>query len=769
MSLGLIGQCCGPCVEIPDCVPTGREVFGFEGALFNANGYFPWSPSRPTVTDSTGPILLTVSRRPENSIPAQYAGAQYDCDGNYVLAVTEMCVFRAYFGSVEDKLTNGIVVNEWGGSFYYVHPLTNNFHERLYAANHPYPWKFLDAVGTANEADNGDKLYLAWADDEAGAGFTQSFNSGKLYMALLRSATPLTPVEADFAGQWKTWKPVNPEYVVNGQRFVAKTGHLVFHAKAQYVPAAPCAPLGWNGNGPTPPVTGFVTYPDFGTRAASVDYATTRDACGCSHLLPDASGTLNFAAGEYRKQFTMAVEDHDAPQWWGCEGNYPGGLMSGYESGVVTLDNLVHAGFDAYIASPTANVSVICEHDPGPPLNFQVQRKEINALFTGAGGFRAWTMFCDPQTFDGFQGLWDAGANRPRLADAGIIYYNNENQAGLPMQLQAGSYLRVAGVGDNFTLDGESGWAVGDVVYFDGTAWTRQASDYRDGGKYLMKSWRRGEMSGSHLEEQPQGSGTIVSVNDHALTEYWQRSYPFIKEYDQQGWTVFGGGGGEGGPQCQFGNGVTGSTDEETYTWTYTDNGTVQQTQSGTLSLLNSDTEDITTVEGLLALGNFSDPATLGGVWGIQPGDIVDNPEAAQDSDAIFGDGSLTSFPWEYALLPLGYNGAVVAVLNQYQGTDIRAIAARARWIDGENRKTYVMRRSELTATWNNSQKPNILTHIYLNVAVVRLGDASPVSSYRVELFNGVPYVVEPPDEWGCIALFGFESESEFLCHPGQP
>jgi hypothetical protein len=51
----------------------------------------------------------------------------------------------------------------------------------------------------------GQNVYIAYADDALGTGFTTTFSPLKDYIAVKASPTPLTPVVGDFAGMWKNW------------------------------------------------------------------------------------------------------------------------------------------------------------------------------------------------------------------------------------------------------------------------------------------------------------------------------------------------------------------------------------------------------------------------------------------------------------------------------------------------------------------------------------------------------------------------------------
>ena len=53
-------------------------------------------------------------------------------------------------------------------------------------------------------ADVNSYVYIAYADDETGTGFTTIFDPQKDWIAIVGSPTSIaTPTEADFAGRWK--------------------------------------------------------------------------------------------------------------------------------------------------------------------------------------------------------------------------------------------------------------------------------------------------------------------------------------------------------------------------------------------------------------------------------------------------------------------------------------------------------------------------------------------------------------------------------------
>jgi hypothetical protein len=201
----------------------------------------------------------------------------------------------------------------------------------------------------------------------------------------------LVTMEAVAAG-WVDYRGPEAEEIESYQVFTAKTNAVVFHCEPSMI-AVDCSP----GAGPryAPTVGAILTYPSFASKGATVDWHVALDACGCLHLIEQPSGTLEYLPGEWRKELSIPLIAHDNPQFWGCENiAYPGGLMSGYESGLVVQDNLLPDGFEArftYFGSSEAQIiSCTCEHDPVVRPDVVVYR-QCTAIFTSTktNGFKA--------------------------------------------------------------------------------------------------------------------------------------------------------------------------------------------------------------------------------------------------------------------------------------------------------------------------------------------------------------------------------------------
>jgi len=58
-------------------------------------------------------------------------------------------------------------------------------------------------IGTDGTNGTNAYLYIGWADDDAGNGFTMTFDPSKDYRAEVQTTSPITPVQSTFTGLWK--------------------------------------------------------------------------------------------------------------------------------------------------------------------------------------------------------------------------------------------------------------------------------------------------------------------------------------------------------------------------------------------------------------------------------------------------------------------------------------------------------------------------------------------------------------------------------------
>lgn len=74
-------------------------------------------------------------------------------------------------------------------------------------------WVAKDISGAGTNA----YLYIAYADDGTGAGFTTSFNPGKFFIAVKQTNMPIIPVQSQFTGLWFRYKGADGNDGKNGK------------------------------------------------------------------------------------------------------------------------------------------------------------------------------------------------------------------------------------------------------------------------------------------------------------------------------------------------------------------------------------------------------------------------------------------------------------------------------------------------------------------------------------------------------------------------
>jgi hypothetical protein len=79
-----------------------------------------------------------------------------------------------------------------------------------------YWTKYKGDDGVAGQNGQSAYVYIAYADDNNGAGFTTVFNPAKNFIAIRSSTVPLTPVQGDFAGRWFNYKGQQGNTGANG-------------------------------------------------------------------------------------------------------------------------------------------------------------------------------------------------------------------------------------------------------------------------------------------------------------------------------------------------------------------------------------------------------------------------------------------------------------------------------------------------------------------------------------------------------------------------
>lgn len=78
------------------------------------------------------------------------------------------------------------------------------------------PYLVGGTVGPQGPSGQSAYVYIAYAQDASGAGFSTTFNSSLPYIAIKSSTVPLTPVASDFSGLWFNYRGDVPDgYITN--------------------------------------------------------------------------------------------------------------------------------------------------------------------------------------------------------------------------------------------------------------------------------------------------------------------------------------------------------------------------------------------------------------------------------------------------------------------------------------------------------------------------------------------------------------------------
>jgi hypothetical protein len=103
-------------------------------------------------------------------------------------------------------------------------------------------WQLIAEKG--DEGDPGDPgadgasayVYIAWASDASGTGFTTTFNAALDYIAILSTDTAIeTPAAEDFAGLWKNYKGATGEQGLTGNDGVQSVSTIATAGTAQTI------------------------------------------------------------------------------------------------------------------------------------------------------------------------------------------------------------------------------------------------------------------------------------------------------------------------------------------------------------------------------------------------------------------------------------------------------------------------------------------------------------------------------------------------------
>jgi len=705
--------------------------------------------------------------------------------------------------------TNGIV-----GGFSYSYYIDSS-NEKLYeGAHYAAPvavresWVEVGDVNAALVSSFGDYIYIGWASNSAGGGFTLTFDQSKKFCAIIRSAVPMSgltledfiTLSTNSSPVFFRWSPASEtEFVSDGALMTAVGNAVVIKAKTAEIPA----PCGYDHIDNVPPYCGaIITYREFAQLAATVDFKIVRELCACPHIIEDEAactpdGTIEFAVGEWKKQVLVPEIVHDGPSYWGCEGS----AHDGFESAVFTLWNLVTDTVDAVISYATLGISVTCTHDDRNPDGIaSVVTRAINASYSEPAGFMDFRYECDATLIAA--DVW-----------TGVDTYRRKETAGEHP-------IRPPCVPDPL-------WTP--CVPFD----PFNAACFQP-----------------CIEQPPE------AVTDEFVAEYHQHSYPRLKESSTAG-------NGEGHPACEDdGFYLTRTTNKEDYEWSRDDPGAEPPDDSfsaGELTLKNTAGSGVAEVEALFALGDYGGPAEstkycayLAGATAIDPDtrevelDSADLP-LFQDNHPLANtvSGSVAACRLKHGNFSVGFEYNTGATYRRYHvcfstmevwensfvspdpsptsgflgvigniddgvltgaddetvqfawasdtaGTDFtttfdpalthiavfRGLAVAPTIGDLDDfgfqpylslfstpAMTYTIKSLQFTANFYLSGNMNPVVDPELTVTTYDLlGDVVDVEV--IPVVSGSAITIDPPDDWGQYKLIDFAYPTEFVCHP---
>lgn len=711
--------------------------------------------------------------------------------------------------------TNGIV---GGFSYsYYIDPTNEKLYE---GAHYTAPvavreaWVDVGDVNSALVSSFGDFIYIGWADNSAGDGFTQTYDAAKKFCSIIRSATALSGLTLeDFltrstnaATAFIRWAPtLDTESVSDGSLMTAVGNAVVIMAEIGQIPD----PCGYEEASQIPPDCGaIITYPDFAQLPATVDFVVERVECGCRHLFgteanSTPNGTVEFAAGEWKQAVLIPHVAHAGPLYWGCEESLNNNTHDGFETGVFRLQNLVCAAPGAAIFSETAGISVTCTHgDRNPSRIASFETRMVAASYREPAGFMDFRYLCDAELIS--QDVWTGVDTYRRIDTAGEHPY------------------RPPCVPD-------PGWVPCDP--FD---------------PFNPDCFQP-------CIEQP-----VETVSDSNVLEYHQHSYPRVKESSSEG-------NGNPRPACEDDGFYTvRTTNKEDFEWVR-DNPSAEPPDdsfhAGEISLKNTLHSGEAEVDALHALGDYSGDDGSTQFCAYKAGATASDPDTQEvefDSDDLplysdihpksagvaacrlrhgnfstaFGYASgavarryyvsfTTKEIWECGLQTapettspfdnhLGIIGLIdggvldgaddetvqFAWASDASGTDFTTTFDPALThiavfrgldvpptiddldhygfqpylsLDTTPAETYTVKSTEVVATWFTSGNVYPLTDGVTMTIVTSDFFGNTLATDTVNLASGVPYVIDPPDDWGRVKSYNLEYPSEFACHPNPP
>jgi hypothetical protein len=307
-------------------------------------------------------------------------------------------------------------------------------------------------------------VYIAYASDNAGTGFTTTFNSALNYIAIKATTSPIgSPSASDFAGLWKLYGSISisatapitysagaiginatnantANYVVqrdsNGD-FAARKIVLGTGNAADHLTLGSAATIGYNVD---------AVYFNTAISVPTIKLSTIHElrTAGGKTVLFDTASTLNAFEAQGNVLVVASLRLTGVTGVVKADG-------SGNVSGSATTDNLTEGATNLYYTAARVNSAA--------DARIALQRGAVNGLASLDGSGKIPTGQI-PSSLIGaanYQGTWNATTNTPALA------------SGVGTK---GYYYVVATAGAT-NLDGTTDWKLGDWAIFNGTTWDK--------------------------------------------------------------------------------------------------------------------------------------------------------------------------------------------------------------------------------------------------------------------------------------------------------
>ena len=361
---------CEPCASIFGAAtpwdPNYRDFFGIDERL-----------SIATATESQSPLIVQLARFPEWQLfpilTYQFSSVMYDNNGLYIAEVEANQTYRVFFRANEISLWTGTrIIKYIAGthpvnlsSKYFVYPNNNDFYEQtgsIYVQGGG--WSKIGNIVTGAAASNGDNLYFAFASDDFGKDFTLTFDPKLEFIAVLRSATLLTPIKENFNDLWRVYQPLKTPVTYE------ELPTFEFRSLGEIIILTGVPSNTGGSQGFVSQVSAIITFPKFAQTEAEVAFSIERTECGCGpHMLPLASScspasSCVFAVNQLFGFVSIPIDSsHGTPTYWNCEANFWWGGESALFR-LVSVSGLLNA-----LGLTAIGIGAVCEHETPSTLS----------------------------------------------------------------------------------------------------------------------------------------------------------------------------------------------------------------------------------------------------------------------------------------------------------------------------------------------------------------------------------------------------------------